>query len=243
MKEIKILYLYSDILELYGDHSNIDILKYRIEKRKINCQIDVYNIGDENPNFSLYDIIFIAGGMEDTRNKIIKDLENKKDNIQKAIKEGVFFLLIGQGYEIFGKSYEDEKNNITKCLNIFPYYFKEVDKKYIGNVILNSNLKLNKNEEENNEIYLVGFENHKTEVFDLFSNLGIIKKDGRKEGFFIGNVIGTYLHGPFLSKNPEISDYIIKNVLDRKYEEEIELKNLDDSFEIKAKKEILEREK
>ena len=185
----------------------------------------------------------MAGGMEDTRNKIIKDLENQKDNIQKAIKQGVFFLLIGQGYEIFGKSYEDEKNNITKCLNIFPYYFKEVDKKYIGNVILNSNLKLNKNEEENNEIYLVGFENHKTEVFDLFSNLGTIKKDVRKEGFFIGNVIGTYLHGPFLSKNPEISDYIIKNVLDRKYEEEIELKNLDDSFEIKAKNEILEREK
>ena len=33
-----------------------------------------------------------------------------------------------------------------------------------------------------------------------------------KEGFFLDNVIATYLHGPLLSKNPELTDYIIKIV-------------------------------
>ena len=38
-----------------------------------------------------------------------------------------------------------------------------------------------------------------------------------EEGFFKCNVIATYLHGPLLSKNPELADYIIKYCLDRKY--------------------------
>ena len=41
-----------------------------------------------------------------------------------------------------------------------------------------------------------------------------------KEGFFLDNVIATYLHGPLLSKNPELTDYIIKYCLDRKYNED-----------------------
>ena len=44
MKEVKILYLYPDILELYGDYGNIQVLKYRLEKRNINVIIDRYSI-------------------------------------------------------------------------------------------------------------------------------------------------------------------------------------------------------
>ena len=37
-KEIKILYLYPDMLELYGDYGNIQVLKYRMEKKKYKMQ-------------------------------------------------------------------------------------------------------------------------------------------------------------------------------------------------------------
>ena len=42
MENIKILYLYPDILELYGDYGNIQVLKYRLEKRNFICTIDRY---------------------------------------------------------------------------------------------------------------------------------------------------------------------------------------------------------
>ena len=58
MKELKILYLYPDMLELYGDYGNIQVLKYRLEKRGFNCIVDRYSIGDEAPNFCDYDIVF-----------------------------------------------------------------------------------------------------------------------------------------------------------------------------------------
>ena len=61
------------------------------------------------------------------------------------------------------------------------------------------------------------------------------------EGFYNGNVLGTYLHGPLLSKNPELADFIITKCLEKKYNKKIKLKELNDSFEINAKNEILEK--
>ena len=61
-----------------------------------------------------------------------------------------------------------------------------------------------------------------------------------KEGFFLKNVIATYLHGPLLSKNPELADYIISHCLNRKYNEEIKLEPLNDDFENLCRKQLLD---
>ena len=58
MKELKILYLYPDILELYGDFGNIQVLRYRLEKRGFKAVIDTYSIGDVPPDFRCYDLVF-----------------------------------------------------------------------------------------------------------------------------------------------------------------------------------------
>ena len=55
------------------------------------------------------------------------------------------------------------------------------------------------------------------------------------------NVIATYIHGTLLSKNPDITDYIIQYALERKYEEKVELESLDDTFEEKAREQLLNR--
>ena len=63
----------------------------------------------------------------------------------------------------------------------------------------------------------------------------------QKKDIFGKNVIATYLHGPLLSKNPELADYIIKYCLDRKYNEDITLEPLDDNFEELCRKQLLNR--
>ena len=62
-----------------------------------------------------------------------------------------------------------------------------------------------------------------------------------KEGFFLDNVIATYLHGPLLSKNPELTDYIIKYCLDRKYDENVALESMNDEFENLCREQLLNR--
>ena len=253
MKEIKLLYLYPDMLELYGDYGNIQVLKYRLEKRGFNLIIDKYSIGDKAPDFTSYDIVFAGGGADNEQSILSKDLIKYKDNIKEAVEKGVFFLLICGAYQLFGKYYKGVEGNIIPGLEVFDYYtVAEPDRKKrcIGNIVLNVNLgKFKKNNIEENivETEVIGFENHGGQTYNIKSSFGkVLYGNGNKfgdieEGFFKENVIATYLHGPLLAKNPEVSDYIISYCLQRKYNEKIELEKLDDSFEEKCRKQLLEK--
>ena len=46
-------------------------------------------------------------------------------------------------------------------------------------------------------------------------------------------VVGTYLHGPILPKNPGVTDWLIERAL-RRRGEKVELAPLDDSLELLA---------
>ena len=61
------------------------------------------------------------------------------------------------------------------------------------------------------------------------------------EGVIYKNVIGTYLHGPLLPKNPQVCDYLIERALERKYKEKIILAPLEDKEEMEANSYIVKR--
>ena len=109
MKELKLLYLYPDMLELYGDYGNIQVLKYRMEARGINLIVDKYSIGCSMPNLKEYDIIFAGGGADIEQSILAKDLIKYRENICGA-------------YQLFGKHYKDACGNIIPGLEIFNYY-------------------------------------------------------------------------------------------------------------------------
>ncbi|MBP3464250.1 MAG: glutamine amidotransferase [Clostridia bacterium] len=243
MKEINILYLYPDILDLYGDIGNIKVLQYRIEKRGFSCKIDTYSIGDMAPDFSSYDIVFSGGGADNEQKILSDDLIKYKDNIKKAVLEGVFFLLICGSYQLFGKYYKGVEGNIIPGLEVFDYYTEAISdrkKRCIGNIIIEALI-------DGEETKVIGFENHGGQTYDTNGNFGnVLFGNGNKfgdltEGFMTNNVIATYLHGPLLSKNPKIADYIIKYALERKYDEQIDLEELDDTFEEKCREQLIKR--
>lgn len=93
----------------------------------------------------------------------------------------------------------------------------------------------------------MGFENHggRTYIGDnepfgkvLYGNGN--NGEDKAEGVLYKNVVGTYLHGPLLPKNPHICDHLIANALERKYGK-AELSPLDDSQEIEANQYIYHR--
>ena len=238
-KELKILYLYPDILELYGDFGNIQVLSYRLEQRGIKATIVPYSIGDIEPNFN----VFAGGGADQEQSILANDLIKYKENIKTAIENGVFFLLICGAYQLFGKYYKGVEGNIIPGLEIFDYYTEAIEdrkKRCIGNIVINTNL-------DGKDTKIIGFENHGGQTFNVDTPFGDVlfgngnKFGDFKEGFSKKNVIATYLHGPLLSKNPELADYIIKYCMERKYKENIILQTLDDEFESKCRLQLLDR--
>ena len=240
---LNILCLYPNMMDLYGDNGNIEIIKYRANKRGIDVNIDSYTINDEEPDFYNYDLVFLGGGSDKEQKVVSKDIIKYKKQIERSINLGVFYLLICGGFQLFGKYYKDSEDNFIEGLNIFDFYTSSSTNKKercIGNIVISSKI-------GNKYIEILGFENHGGQTFNVDKPFGkVLYGNGNTfkneyEGLMTENVIGTYLHGPLLSKNPELSDYIIKYCLERKYKKNIKLSKLDDEFESIAKKEMLDK--
>ena len=182
-------------------------------------------------------------GADNEQSILSEDLIKYKEELKESEKNGVFFLLICGAYQLFGKYYKGVEGNIIPGLEIFPYYTEAINdrkKRCIGNIVLDVNL-------NGKETKVIGFENHGGQTYDVPTSFGkVLFGNGNKfgdteEGFYKKNVIATYLHGPLLSKNPELTDYIIKYCLDRKYDENITLEPLNDEFENLCRKQLLDR--
>lgn len=240
---LRILHLYPNMMDLYGDSGNLQILKYRTEARGDKVTIDTYTVGDPVPDFMSYDLIFMGGGSDKEQKVVARDILQYKKPLQQALDAGVFFLLICGGFQLFGKSYKDAENNLIKGLGIFGYHTESSTNKRercIGNIVIETEL-------GGKPLKLVGFENHGGQTHGVVSPFGrVLYGNGNTfknayEGKMLDNFIGTYLHGPLLSKNPKLSDYIIKYCLERRYDRLVPLAKLDDTFENRARAEMLKK--
>src|SRR6266851_3406798 len=72
---------------------------------------------------------------------------------------------------------------------------------------------------------------------ERFPGIGLI--DVRTEGCLQGAILGTYLHGSLLPKNPHLADHLIRSALERRGIKD--LAPLDDAAEIAAHEQILAR--
>lgn len=243
---MKILSLYPNMMDLYGDSGNLQILKYRAAKRGIKVQIDEYKIGDGAPRFDKYDLVFMGGGSDREQQTVAADLRKYRKEIQRAIEDGVVFLMICGAYQLFGQSYRDAEGNLIRGLQIFDFHTEaSLDKsqRCIGNVVVEARLS------DVLTTVLVGFENHGGQTHGVTTPLGrVLYGNGNTfndeyEGMRYLNFIGTYLHGPLLAKNPVLADYLLELSWRRRYPTRKlpPAKGPDDTFEEQARREMIER--
>ena len=101
---IKMLHLYYDIMNLYGDYGNISILKKHIEDQGFEVTLDKKTLG-EDIYFNEYDFIFIGSGTEKNLDVILNDIRRYKAEIKEFIDKEKVILLTGNSFEIFRKIY------------------------------------------------------------------------------------------------------------------------------------------
>ncbi len=240
--ELKVCWMYHNIMDLYGDKGNMMVLKKRCLDRNIEIVIDTCGINEEK-DLCDYDLIFLGGGADKEQKMIISDLLSRKENILKAIDEKSFFFLVCGGYQLFGQYYIGSNNEKIDGLNIFEYY-SESDEGHrcVGNIAIEVNL-------NGNTFKMVGFENHGGQTKNVSSPLGKVLKgygntyESTYEGFYSGQVLGTYMHGPLFPKNPQMADFVIyKGLKKRNPDLKLEdLQLLDDTLEHKALDAMLHR--
>ena len=235
--KITIGHLYPDLLNLYGDRGNIACMEKRCHWRGIGAETIEFNTGD-TIEFSKLDIVLLGGGSDREQAIVCKNLLEIQSQFKEYVEDGGVVIAVCGGYQLLGKYYKTT-DAMIEGLDLVDIYTEQGEGRLIDNIVLQSELA---------DMPVVGFENHGGRTY-LNGNRPFGKvlygagNDGESgyEGVIYKNVIGTYLHGPLLPKNPQICDHLLTKALERKYGEKITLSPLDDSQEKEANDYIYHR--
>lgn len=224
--KLTIGHLYPDLLNLYGDRGNIACLMKRCAWRGIEARTICYE-SEDRVDFNALDIVLLGGGSDREQMLVCEKLKKIRQDFQAYVEGNGVVLAVCGGYQLLG-SYYKTKDGLIKGLELVDLYTEQGDSRLIDNIVLDSPLC---------EMPVVGFENHGGRTY-IGKNRPFGKvlygsgNDGKSgyEGVLYKNVVGTYLHGPLLPKNPQLADHLIRKALERRYGP-VTLAPLDDAQE------------
>ena len=188
-----------------GDGGNLRMLEHRARARGIEVETVGAPIGDPLPDADLY----ILQGAEDEDQAAVARLLAAEGTLARAAAAGKVVVGIGAGYEILGRSFETPGGGTEaglELLDVTTTLGDHVDNRVVTRPAPRFGLPA-----------LVGYEWHRgrtalgpepeplAEVEVGVCNGGDPPTDGAVQG----HVLGTYLHGPLLPRNPELADLLL----------------------------------
>lgn len=229
-QSITILQLYPRDMNIYGDYGNVLVLKRRLEWYGYDANLLTYNPGDTFPDD--VDIIVGGGGQDSGQDKIQTDLLSIAPRLKQLADDDVPMLMICGLYQLFGKFFKTASGEVIPGIGLFDIETFGKSERLIGNIVTVS--------DEFGDI--IGYENHSGQTF-LGKNvapLGYVRlgagnnMNDATEGARYKNVIGSYMHGSLLPKNPAIADFLIEKAVTKKYGD-FSTDIIDDQFATQAR--------
>lgn len=212
-KQLTIMQLYPRDMNIYGDWGNVLVLKKRAEWHGYETTVIDYDPGDTFPE--TVDIIVGGGGQDSGQIKIQDDLQTIAPKLKELADSGTPMLMICGLYQLFGKFFKTATGDTIPGIGVMDHETHAGPARLIGNIVTR-NTRFGE---------IVGYENHSGQTFlgRGVEPLGHVEKGAGNngqdstEGAIYKNVIGTYLHGSLLPKNPAIADFLIEQAATKKY--------------------------
>ncbi len=214
MTAIRVGHLYPDYLNIYADRGNIAVLACRAAWRGHAIEVTPLGMNDAIMP-GRHDLYYVGGGQDREQMLVAENLAAKAEPLREAVADGVALLAVCGGYQLLGRSYRGFHGEDMPGTGLLPLETVAGDRRMIGDVLLECEL------EPGERRTLAGFENHagRTVLDPGAEPLGRVLagfgNDGESgfEGCRAGRVIGTYLHGPLLPRNPWLADWLLGQAL------------------------------
>lgn len=214
-----IAHLFPDLLNLYGDGGNVKVLERRALDRGVPVEVLRVNHG-EHVDLTGVDLVFLGGGPDREQRLASEGLMGMRDDLRAYVEDDGVLLAICGGYQILGHEWLLGEE-VVRGLGLVDMTTERAPggsgNRLIGNIVLRSPLATRP---------VVGYENHAgrthlgagVEAFgEVASSTGHGNNDDdKRDGVLYRNVVGTYLHGPLLPKNPEVADALLARALERR---------------------------
>lgn len=209
--KVSIVVVHPDLLGTYGDSGNAVVLAKRLEWRGIPAEVLECPSGSALP--SLADVYCLGGGEDGPQAASVAELSGPA-GLASAVEAGAVVLAVCAGFQISGTSFPGADGVTREGLGLLDVKaVREGEGRAVGELVaVEESLGLG---------LLTGYENHGSRTV-LGSQacalarvlVGIGNGAGDSaEGARQGRVVGTYLHGPVLARNPRLADLLLSWVV------------------------------
>lgn len=209
---VSIALLYPELLGTYGDGGNATVLAQRLHWRGIAAEVVDVHAGEPIPSCCQ---IYVMGGGEDAPQALAARELRSGSVLADAVAGGAAVLAVCAGLQVLGNRFAGEDGKVHDGLGLLDCETHRDDgPRRVGEVVATPDPSLDLPD-------LTGYENHGgvTTLGPGARPLGRVVvghgNDGGdgSEGIVNGRVVGTYLHGPVLARNPALADYLLTSVL------------------------------
>jgi CobQ-like glutamine amidotransferase family enzyme len=212
LSTLVVAHIFPRLLGLYGDRGNATVLVERARSRGVSVRLLIVEPGDVVPRQA---DIYLLGGAEDVAQVAATRLLRDDGGLAHAAAAGAVVLAVCAGLQILGTEFEAAGGRVPG-LGLVDAVTVQAGARAVGELLT---------EPEQLPIpMLTGFENHagRTTLGPGVAPLGrvvsgtgngaVTRGDGarRGDGFVQGRIIGTYLHGPALARNPALADLLLE---------------------------------
>ena len=202
---LRIVWVYPDLLSTYGDRGNLLILARRADLRGL--PVEAVEVRSDQP-VPVEGDIYLLGGGEDGPQALAAQRLIADRGLHKAVDRQAVVFAVCAGYQLLGGSFYAKGQRCTG-LELLDLDSDRGPSRAVGELAGEVDTELGLPT-------LTGFENHggRTHlgpgVRPLATVTAGIGNDGRTEGAWSGRLLGTYSHGPALSRNPAIADLLLR---------------------------------
>jgi hypothetical protein len=205
---VRVVVLAHDLLGTYGDLGNGVVLEARARWRNVPVELVVHEGGVRVPETG---DIYLLGGGEDAPQALAFEELSAGGGLQRALDRGAVLLAVCAGYQLAGERFRTSDGRDLPGLGFIDAETMPGTPRAVGEILVQPDASLGLGP-------LTGFENHagRTQLRPGTKPLGRVlygvgngDDDGATEGAVSGRVVGTYLHGPVLVRNPDLADLLL----------------------------------
>jgi CobQ-like glutamine amidotransferase family enzyme len=200
----RICLVYPELLGTYGDGGNALVLVQRLRWRDLAAELVSVAVDEVLP---LDCDVYVLGGGEDAPQSLAA-LRLAEHGLTRAVDKGAGVLAICAGLQVLGTTFTAADGSSVEGLGLLDCTTRPKGSRMIGELVAEPTAF--------DLPTLTGFENHGgiTELGPGAKPLGRVVTGngngaGTIEGVVQGRVIGTYLHGPALARNPALADLFL----------------------------------
>jgi lipid II isoglutaminyl synthase (glutamine-hydrolysing) len=202
---VRLVWVYPDLLSTYGDRGNLLVLARRARLRGSSVEIAEINSDQRVP---VDGDIYLLGGGEDLPQILAARRLKADGGLLAAARRGAVVFAVCAGYQMVGTEFGGAEGEPVPGLGLLDIRSGRGERRGVGEITADVDPALG-------VARLTGFENHQgvtrrgPGAKPLATVLtGVGNGDGT-EGAYCGRVVGTYLHGPALVRNPALADLLL----------------------------------